>query len=34
VATQFRGDWESLPKLDELQRLEAGQEQIARNRRL
>jgi 2-dehydro-3-deoxygluconokinase len=30
LATQFRGDWESLPKLEELERIEAGQEQIAR----
>lgn len=30
LATQFRGDWEALPKLGELERIEAGQEQIAR----
>jgi 2-dehydro-3-deoxygluconokinase len=30
LATQFRGDWEALPKLEELERIEAGQEQIAR----
>jgi 2-dehydro-3-deoxygluconokinase len=30
LATQFRGDWESLPKLAELERIEAGQNQIAR----
>jgi 2-dehydro-3-deoxygluconokinase len=30
LATQFRGDWEALPKLTELERIEAGQEQIAR----
>jgi 2-dehydro-3-deoxygluconokinase len=30
LATQFRGDWEALPKLAELEQLEVGQNQIAR----
>jgi 2-dehydro-3-deoxygluconokinase len=30
LATQFRGDWEALPKLAELERIEAGHKQIAR----
>jgi 2-dehydro-3-deoxygluconokinase len=30
LATQFRGDWEGLPKLQELQRIEAGKNLIAR----
>jgi 2-dehydro-3-deoxygluconokinase len=30
LATQFRGDWEALPNLAELQRIEAGQSPISR----
>jgi 2-dehydro-3-deoxygluconokinase len=30
LATQFRGDWEGLPRLEEVRRLEAGQSEVSR----
>jgi 2-dehydro-3-deoxygluconokinase len=30
LATQFKGDWEGLPTLAELERMEAGQAEVSR----